>query len=64
MIAEMNGADLVACGLILLGLLGIALWLLVTWSPIATRWVVTQVARWHARQVVKANTPTRWEDRK
>jgi len=63
-LAEMNGADLVVCGIVALTALGIALWALVTWTPIAFGWTLSRLARWHARQVVRANTPTRWEDRK
>ena len=64
LLAEMNGADLVACGILALAALGLLIWAMVTWTPIAFGWALSRLARWHARQVVKANTPTRWEDRK
>ena len=64
LLAEMNGADLVACGILALAALGLLIWAMVTWTPIAIGCALSRLARWHARQVVKANAPTRWEDRK
>lgn len=64
LLAEMNGADLVACGILALIALKLALWALVTWTPIAFGWALSSRARWHSRQVRRANEPVRWEDRK
>ena len=64
LLAEMNGANLVTCGILAIAALWAILWSVVTWTPIAISWALSRLARWHARQVVKANTPTRWEDRK
>ena len=64
LLAGMNGADLVACGILALATLLAILWSVVTWTPIAIGCALSRLARWHARQVVKANAPTRWEDRK
>lgn len=61
---EMNGADLVACGIIATLALWLLLWSLLTWTPRALNRGLSRLARWHARQVIRANTPIRWEDRK
>lgn len=49
-LAEMNGADLVACGILTLIALWLALWALVAWARSA-------LARWHSRQVRRASLP-------
>ena len=56
-LAEMNGADLVACGIIGLIALWAFLWALLTWAPIVTRWGLSRLARWHAWQIRRANEP-------
>ena len=57
LLAEMNGADLVACGILALAALWAILWALVTWTPIAISWTLSRLARWHAWQVRRANEP-------
>lgn len=57
LLAEMNGADLVACGILAVIALWAILWALVTWTPIAISWTLSRLARWHAWQVRKANEP-------
>jgi len=57
LLASMNGADLVACGILALLALGIALWSLVTWTPIAWQRAQSSLARWHSRQIRRANVP-------
>ena len=57
LLAEMNGADLVACGILALAALWAVLWSVVTWTPIAISWTLSRLARWHAWQVRKANEP-------
>ena len=57
LLAEMNGADLVACGILAVITLWVILWTLVTWTPIAISWSLSRLARWHAWQVRKANEP-------
>ena len=57
LLAEMNGADLVACGIIGIIALWAALWALLTWAPIVTRWILPRLARWHAWQIRRANEP-------
>ena len=57
LLAEMNGADLVACGILALIALWAALWALVTWAPVAWAWVLSSLARWHSRQVRRASLP-------
>lgn len=64
LLAEMNGADLVACGILALIALWAVLWILVTWAPVAWAWARSALARWHSRQARRANEPVRWEDRK
>ena len=60
----LNGADLVACGILALIALCTALWLAMEYAPRLIRRALSALARWHARQIIKANTPVRWEDRK
>lgn len=57
LLTEMNGADLVVCGILALIALWVALWVLVTWAPIAWNWALSALARWHARQVRRASLP-------
>ena len=57
LLAEMNGADLVACGILALAALWAVLWSVVTWTPIAISWALSRLARWHAWQVRRANKP-------
>lgn len=57
LLAEMNGADLVACGILAVIALWAILWALVTWTPIAISWALSRLARWHAWQVRRANEP-------
>lgn len=57
LLVEMNGADLVACGILALIALWAALWVLVTRAPIAWAWARSALARWHSRQVRQANEP-------
>ena len=57
LLAEMNGADLVACGILALLALWLALWALVTWAPVAWAWARSALARWHSRQVRRASLP-------
>lgn len=57
LLAEMNGADLVACGILAVIALRAILWALVTWTPIAISWTLSRLARWHAWQVRRANEP-------
>lgn len=57
LLAEMNGADLVACGILALAALWAILWSVVTWTPIAISWALSRLARWHAWQVRRANEP-------
>jgi hypothetical protein len=60
----LNGADLVACGILAVGALCAFLYLAMEYTPRLFWWAVVRLDRWHAAQVVKANTPVRWEDRK
>ena len=57
LLAEMNGADLVACGILAVITLWAILWSVVTWTPIAISWALSRLARWHAWQVRRANEP-------
>ena len=57
LLAEMNGADLVACGILAVIALWAVLWSVVTWTPIAISWALSRLARWHAWQVRRANKP-------
>lgn len=57
LLAEMNGADLVVCGILALLALWLALWALVTWAPVAWAWARSALARWHSRQVRRASLP-------
>ena len=57
LLAEMNGADLVACGFLAVITLWAILWSVVTWTPIAISWSLSRLARWHAWQVRRANEP-------
>ena len=57
LLAEMNGTDLVACGILALAALWAVLWSVVTWTPIAISWTLSRLARWHAWQVRRANEP-------
>ena len=57
LLAEMNGADLVACGILALAALWAILWSVVTWAPIAISWTLSRLARWHAWQVRRTNEP-------
>ena len=64
LLASMNGADLVACGILALLALSLLIWSVVTWTPILWQRAQSSLARWHSRQIRRANVPTRWEDRK
>ena len=57
LLAEMNGADLVACGILALIALWAVLWILVTWAPVAWAWARSALARWHSRQARRASLP-------
>jgi hypothetical protein len=53
----LNGADLVACGILAVIALWAALWAIMEYTPRLIRRVLSALARWHARQIIKANTP-------
>ena len=58
----LNGADLVACGILAIIALWVVLWAIMECAPRLFRRALSAFARWHARQIIKANTPVRWED--
>lgn len=58
LLAEMNGADLVACGILALIALWVVLWVLVTWAPVALSWVLSALARWHSRPIPSSGHPS------
>lgn len=69
LLTEMNGADLVACGILALIALWLALWALVTWAPVAWQWVKvcasrarSALTRWHVAQIRRVNAQIKFED--
>ena len=53
----LNGADLVACGILAIIALWVVLWAIMECAPRLFRRALSAFARWHARQIIKANTP-------
>lgn len=65
LLADLSDGALVSAYIIgVCAVAGIGAGVVVYGWPALMDWLLPRLARWHARQVAKANTPTRWEDRK
>lgn len=65
LLADLSDGALVSAYIVgVCAVAGIGAGIVVYGWPALMDWLLPRFARWHARQVRRANTPTRWEDRK